>query len=84
MQRSGARVEEVHKAACGRCIGSRPKRFLQMRRCLENLSSGEKRAGCADSVGLPSGVSFCKSESGEEVGSQRQGEIREAKSEQVL
>ena len=51
--------EEVHKATCGRCIGSRPKRFLQMRRCLENLSSGEKRAGCADSVGLPSGASFC-------------------------
>ena len=56
---AAARVEEVHKATCGRCIGSRPKRFLQMRRCLENLSSGEKRAGCADSVGLPSGASFC-------------------------
>ena len=50
---------EVYKATCGRCIGRRPKRFLQISRCLENLSSGEKRAGCADSVGLPSGASFC-------------------------
>ena len=23
------------------------------------MSSGEKRAGCADTVGFPSGVSFC-------------------------
>ena len=36
-------------------MGSRPKRFLQMSRCLENLSSGEKRA--AASARQESGVS---------------------------
>ena len=35
------------------------KRFLHATLCLENLSSGEKRAGCADCVGLPSGADFC-------------------------
>eukprot|EP00967_Tisochrysis_lutea_P039872 scaffold47821_cov29-Tisochrysis_lutea.AAC.5 len=49
---------------CFCCVGSRPKRFLQMSRCFENLSSGEKRAGCADSVGLPSGASFCRAYAG--------------------
>ena len=33
-------------------VGSSPKRFLHATRCLENLSSGEKRAGWADSVGI--------------------------------
>jgi hypothetical protein len=36
-----------------------PKRFLRVTRSLENLSSGEKRAGWADLVGLPSPSSFC-------------------------
>lgn len=43
-------------------VGSRLKRFLQTSRSLENLSSGENLAGCADSVGLPSGAAFCKAE----------------------
>ena len=30
-----------------------------VRRTRENLSSGEKRAGCADCVALPSGAVFC-------------------------
>ena len=43
----------------GFCVGSRPKRFLHVVRSRENLSSGEKRAGCADCVGVPSGAAFC-------------------------
>eukprot|EP00232_Nephroselmis_pyriformis_P026009 CAMPEP_0182861486 /NCGR_PEP_ID=MMETSP0034_2-20130328/5524_1 /TAXON_ID=156128 /ORGANISM="Nephroselmis pyriformis, Strain CCMP717" /LENGTH=57 /DNA_ID=CAMNT_0024993423 /DNA_START=308 /DNA_END=481 /DNA_ORIENTATION=- len=39
-------------------VGRMPKRFLHCTRCLENLSSGEKRAGWAEAVGLPSGASF--------------------------
>ena len=39
------------------------KRFLHIKRCFENLSSGEKRAGCAEMVGLLSGVSFCEVQS---------------------
>jgi len=34
------------------CVGRIPKRFLIVTRSFENLSSGEKRAGCADRVGL--------------------------------
>mmetsp|Transcript_4761 Transcript_4761/g.7413 ORF Transcript_4761/g.7413 Transcript_4761/m.7413 type:complete len:105 (-) Transcript_4761:102-416(-) len=34
------------------------KRVLQTILSRENLSSGEKRAGCADSVGEPSGAVF--------------------------
>lgn len=44
----------------GFCVSSRPKRFLIVRRWREYLSSGEKRAGCADKVGRPSSVRFCK------------------------
>ena len=40
-------------------MGSNPKRFLHATRCFENLSSGLKRAGCADCVGVPSGAVFC-------------------------
>lgn len=36
-----------------------PKRFLHVMRSRENLSSGLKRAGCADLVGVPSGAIFC-------------------------
>jgi hypothetical protein len=32
------------------CVGKIPKRFLQVTRWDENLSSGEKRAGCAERV----------------------------------
>jgi hypothetical protein len=35
------------------------KRFFSVMRSLENLSSGEKRAGWADLVGLPLGSTFC-------------------------
>ena len=38
---------------------SKPNRFLHATLCLENLSSGENLAGCADSVGFPSGPVFC-------------------------
>jgi len=41
------------------CVGSSLNRFLHSTRSRENLSSGEKRAGCALCVGLPSGASFC-------------------------
>lgn len=37
-------------------MGRMEKRFLIKIRCAENLSSGEKRAGCADFVGVPSGA----------------------------
>ncbi len=47
-----------YMGTCGFWVGNRPNRRLQINRCLENLSSGEKRAGCADSVGRPSGASF--------------------------
>ena len=40
-------------------MGSSLKRFLHSTRSRENLSSGEKRAGCALCVGVPSGASFC-------------------------
>jgi hypothetical protein len=40
----------------GSWVGRMPKRFLMVTRCLENLSSGEKRAGCADLVITPSTV----------------------------
>lgn len=43
----------------GCCVGSRPNRFLHVVRSRLNLSSGEKRAGCADAVGVPSGPAFC-------------------------
>lgn len=44
-----------------------PKRFFKVIRSLENLSSGEKRAGCADFVGVPSGASFCMMRNAVEV-----------------
>ena len=43
----------------GFCVSSSPKRFLSVTRCREYLSSGENRAGCADSVALPAGFVFC-------------------------
>ena len=52
-----------HKGVFGCCMGSSLKRFLHIKRCFENLSSGEKRAGCAEMVGLLSGVSFCEVQS---------------------
>ena len=45
----------------GCCVGSSLKRRLHSTRSLENLSSGEKRAGCAEKVGEPSGAAFCGS-----------------------
>lgn len=41
-----------------RCVRSRLKRFLIVTRCREYLSSGEKRAGCADFVMTPEPVTF--------------------------
>lgn len=41
------------------CVGSTPNRALLATLAPENLSSGEKRAGCADSVRFPSGSAFC-------------------------
>lgn len=40
-------------------MGKMPKRFFRVMRSRENLSSGEKRAGCADLVGVSAGPSFC-------------------------
>jgi hypothetical protein len=51
------RADQSSGAGC--CVGRMPKRFLQVMRSLLNLSSGEKRAGCADLVGVPSGPIFC-------------------------
>ena len=39
--------------AAARASGSKTHRFFSVTRCRENLSSGEKRAGCADVVTLP-------------------------------
>jgi hypothetical protein len=41
-------------------VGSKPNLFLHAILCLENLSSGENLAGCAESVGFPSGAVFCE------------------------
>ena len=35
------------------CVNSRPKRRFSVTRCRDHLSSGEKRAGCADLVTCP-------------------------------
>lgn len=51
-------VLPAHSSGAGCCVGRMPKRFLQVMRSRENLSSGEKRAGWADLVGLPSGATF--------------------------
>lgn len=48
-----------HSAGAGCCVGSKPNRRLVVVRSLLNLSSGEKRAGCALIVGEPSGAVFC-------------------------
>lgn len=52
-------VEDTYSWSAGSIVMRMPKRFLHASRCLENLSSGEKRAGCADCVGLPFGSTFC-------------------------
>ena len=41
----------AHSSRGGPCVGSSLKRFLHSTRSRENLSSGEKRAGCALCVG---------------------------------
>lgn len=53
----------TYNSGGGRCVGSRPNRFFRMTRSRENLSSGEKRAGCAECVGVPSGAVFCACQS---------------------
>lgn len=35
------------------CVSKRPKRFFNVTRWRDHLSSGEKRAGCADFVTVP-------------------------------
>ena len=54
---AGGDVDDYH-ALAGCWVGSRPKRFLTVYRWRENLSSGEKRAGWAEVVGLPLGSTF--------------------------
>lgn len=54
-----------YNSGAGSCVGRMPKRFLQVMRSRENLSSGEKRAGWADFVGVPSGAIFCGDREGE-------------------
>lgn len=56
-----------HSTGGGRCVGSRPKRRFVSTRSRENLSSGEKRAGWADAVGVPSARDFCVRRRGREV-----------------
>jgi hypothetical protein len=46
------------RSGAGRCVGSRPNRFLHSTRSRLNLSSGEKRAGWAEWVGV-SPTYFC-------------------------
>lgn len=48
-----------HRTGRGCWVIRRPKRFFTVTLCLENLSSGEKRAGWAELVGCPSGQIFC-------------------------
>ena len=62
-----------HKGVFGCCMGSSLKRRLHIKRCFENLSSGEKRAGCAEMVGLLSGVSFCEVQSQNDERMSREG-----------
>lgn len=42
--RERKRPEYNYMGFAASCVGSRPKRFLIVTLCLENLSSGEKRA----------------------------------------
>lgn len=48
-----------HMTGLGCWVSSMLKRFFNITRCRENLSSGENRAGWAELVGSPSGVTFC-------------------------
>eukprot|EP00951_Prasinocladus_malaysianus_P042429 scaffold514604_cov41-Prasinocladus_malaysianus.AAC.1 len=43
-----------YRVGAGSCVGNIPNLFLIVTLSFENLSSGEKRAGCAEAVGLPS------------------------------
>ena len=51
---------KIYNCFSGCCVGNKPNRFLHAILCLENLSSGLNRAGCALRVGFPSGAVFCK------------------------
>lgn len=51
-----------YKARAGIWVGKILKRFLIVIRWRENLSSGEKRAGWADLVGMPLGSTFYSKE----------------------
>lgn len=55
-QCGGAAPSTIYHGFCGCWVRRRPNRFLQAIRWLENLSSGENRAGCADRVGTASPV----------------------------
>lgn len=47
-----------HMGFVGSWVGRMPYRFFMVTRCRENLSSGEKRAGWAVVVTMPSTVFF--------------------------
>lgn len=51
-----ARRISSHSCVAGCWVGRIPNRRLQVTLSFENLSSGENRAGCADSVGSPLGA----------------------------
>ena len=53
------RGRRAQSSGAGSCVGRMPKRFLSVTRSRLNLSSGEKRAGWALLVGVPSGATFC-------------------------
>lgn len=52
-------ISMSHRIGLGCWVSRRLKRFFTVTRCRENLSSGEKRAGWAELVGWPLGLTFC-------------------------
>lgn len=48
-------VRHHYNGTAGESVSNTPNRFLRVTLCLEYLSSGEKRAGWAEMVGLPAG-----------------------------
>ena len=47
-----------YKGTAGESVNRTPNLFFSVTLCLEYLSSGEKRAGCAEMVGAPEGSVF--------------------------
>lgn len=58
--RWGGHGRVPQRSGRGCCVGRTPNRRFRARRCREYLSSGEKRAGCAERVGCPAGDTFLR------------------------